>query len=68
MIKSENLAESRTGIYCACFIVLHYQKINPAALETFNSYRKLSKILSRLSKEKSVNTSPRLLGLLEQVL
>lgn len=68
MIKSSNPLEVRTGIYCACRIILHYQKENPAELETFSLYKKLSGILIKLNAENHKNTSPRLVALLEQVL
>lgn len=67
MIQSPNTLESATGIYCACRIIIYYRKNNPAELETFMSYKKLSKLLHSLYLNKQKEVSPRLLKLLDQV-
>ncbi len=67
MIQSNTLLESSTGIYCACRIIIHYRKVNPAELETFVSYRQLSDLLHDLYLNKKSAISPRLLKLLDLV-
>lgn len=67
MIHSQNALESATGVFCACRIIIHYRKTNPAELETFMSYKKLSKVLNTLYLNKQKEVSPRLLKLLDQV-
>ena len=67
MINSRNPLESSTGTYCACRIIIFYRKKNPAELEIFMSYRKLSKILHELYLNRNKDISPRLLKLLDQV-
>lgn len=67
MIQSSNALESSTGIYCACRIIIYYRKNSPAELETFMSYKKLSKVLHGLYLNKHKEVSPRLLKLLDQV-
>lgn len=67
MIHSKNSLESSTGIYCACRIIIYYRRNNPAELETFMSYQKLSKVLHGLYLNKNKEVSPRLLKLLDQV-
>ncbi len=67
MIRSRNPLESSTGIYCACRIIIYYRKKNPAELETFMSYRKLSKSLHGLYLNRNKDVSPRLLKLLDHV-
>jgi len=67
MINSTNTLESATGVYCACRIIIYYRKNNPAELETFMSYKKLSKLLNNLYLSKQKEVSPRLLKLLDQV-
>lgn len=67
MIHSKNGLESSTGIYCACRIIIYYRKTSPAELETFMSYKKLSKVLHGLYLNKHKDVSPRLLKLLDQV-
>lgn len=67
MIQSANSLESSTGIYCACRIIIYYRKNSPAELETFMSYKKLSKVLHGLYLNKHKEVSPRLLKLLDQV-
>lgn len=67
MINSKNTLESSTGVYCACRVIIYYRKKNPAELETFMSYQKLSKILHDLYLMKNKDISPRLLKLLDQV-
>ena len=51
MIDSPNPLELGTGVFCACTIILYYQKTNPAALETYSGYRRVIKILKRLYKQ-----------------
>ena len=67
MTNSNNPLESSTGIYCACRVIIHYQKLNPAELETFMSYRKLSKILNHHYVNNNKDISERLLKLIDQV-
>ena len=67
MIQSKNALESSTGIYCACRIIIFYRRKNPAELETFMTYRRLSKLLHGLYLNKNKDVSPRLLKLLGQV-
>jgi hypothetical protein len=67
MINSNSALETSTGIYCACRIIIFYRKENPAELETYMSYRKLSKLLNDLYLNKNKEISPRLLQLLDQV-
>lgn len=67
MIESPNPLETNTGLFCACSIILHYQKINPAALETYAAYRKSVKILRKL-KSNPKDLSPRLKELITSTL
>lgn len=60
MIESPNPLETNTGIFCACSIILHYQKINPAALETYAGYKQ---VIKHLRKAQSQNLSKRLQAL-----
>jgi hypothetical protein len=67
MIQSKNAMESATGVYCACRIIIYYRRENPAELETFMSYKKMSKVLNELYLNRNKDVSPRLLKLLDQV-
>lgn len=67
MVLSSKQLESNTGIFCACTVILHYQKINPAELETYSSYRKLVQALLRV-QEKEILLSPRINDLLKRTL
>jgi len=67
MIRSGNQLEASTGVYCACRILIHYQKERPAELETFVQYKKLLKILTGLDTETQGSISLRLQTLLRQV-
>lgn len=67
MINSNNPLESNTGIYCACRIIIYYQKEQPAELETYNQFKKLTKILDRIKNKKNKKTSTRLLNLIEKM-
>ncbi|MBC7465039.1 MAG: hypothetical protein H7256_03530, partial [Bdellovibrio sp.] len=66
MIESPNPLEVSTGLFCACSIILHYQKVNPAALETYAAYRKVTKILRKLQND--VTLSARLKDLIDSVI
>lgn len=69
MLQSTNYLEVHTGVFCACSIILHYKKINPAALETYSGYKKTLKVLTHI-KKKSVSgkLSERLLIMLDKTL
>lgn len=67
MIKSDNELESATGIYCACRVIIYYRKENPAELETYIGFEKLTRILNDISIQKQSEISPRLQNLLKQV-
>ncbi|MFZ3228964.1 MAG: hypothetical protein WA160_02075 [Pseudobdellovibrio sp.] len=64
MVKSPNPLEISTGLFCACSIIIHYQNVNPAELETYSSYRKLIKLL-RKARGADKSLSPRLVNLLD---
>lgn len=67
MIESPNPLETSTGLFCACSIILHYQKVNPAELEIYTGYKKIVKILRKLHA-KQENLSPRLKDLIRNSL
>lgn len=67
MVQSKNTNEMSTGLYCAARVILHYQKLNPAKLETYTAYHKLVKHLENLQNRNYANISERLVALLKQV-
>lgn len=67
MILSSNQLESHTGVFCACSVILHYQKTNPAELETYSSYQKLVRVLLRVQGNQGV-LSPRISSILGRTL
>jgi hypothetical protein len=60
MIKSTDANISKSGIYGACQVIEYYKLKNPAALETFKSYRTLLDLLLRIKKSEKIKLSDRL--------
>lgn len=60
MLNSPNELEMGTGIYTAAQLIKHYRATNPAALETFDQYKKVIHRLQYLQKNKSEQISSRL--------
>ena len=66
MLQSPNELEMATGVYTATQLIKHYKATNPAALETFDQYKKVTQRLQLLRKNKSEQISKRLHEMIDQ--
>jgi len=68
MLNSMNELEKGTGIYTASQLIQYYKVNNPAALETFDDYKKLLRKLKQIQQQSSEKISDRLKEMLQQTL